>query len=81
MIGFFQRYILHNLGLKILSVLLATGLWLLISRDEEPAEVALRAPIVFQHVPAQLRTSRRSAKPPLVLMRPFQRQCPVVIGI
>jgi YbbR domain-containing protein len=60
MIGFFQRYVLHNLGLKILSVLLATGLWLLISRDEEPAEVALRAPIVFQHVPAQLEISSES---------------------
>jgi diadenylate cyclase len=60
MIGFVQRYVLHNLGLKILSVLLATGLWLLISRDEEPAEVALRAPIVFQHVPAQLEISSES---------------------
>jgi YbbR domain-containing protein len=60
MIGFFQRYVLHNLGLKILSLLLATGLWLLISRDEEPAEVALRAPIVFQHVPSQLEISSES---------------------
>ena len=42
-IGFFQRYVMHNFGLKALSLLLATGLWLLISRDEEPAEVALRA--------------------------------------
>jgi YbbR domain-containing protein len=60
MLGFFQRYILHNLGLKFLSLLLATGLWLLISRDEEPAEVALRAPIVFQHVPSQLEISSES---------------------
>jgi diadenylate cyclase len=59
-IGFFQRYVLHNLGLKALSLLLATGLWLLISRDEEPAEVALRAPIVFQHVPSQLEISSES---------------------
>jgi diadenylate cyclase len=57
MIGFFQRYVLHNFGLKFLSLLLATGLWFLISPDEQPAEVALRAPIVFQHVPPQLEIS------------------------
>ena len=60
MTGFFKRYVLHNFGLKVLSLLLATGLWLLISRDEEPAEVALRAPIVFQHVPSQLEISSES---------------------
>lgn len=60
MIGFFNRHILHNFGLKALSLLLASGLWLLISRDEEPAEVALRAPIVFQHVPSQLEISSES---------------------
>ncbi len=59
-IGFFQRYVLHNIGLKALSLLLAAGLWLLISRDEQPAEVALRAPIVFQHVPSQLEISSES---------------------
>jgi YbbR domain-containing protein len=57
MISFFKRYVLHNLTLKILSLVLASGLWLLISRDEEPAEVALRAPIVFQNVPPQLEIS------------------------
>jgi len=57
MIGIFQRYVLHNFGLKILSLLLSAGLWFMISRDEQPAEVALRAPIVFQHVPAQLEIS------------------------
>jgi hypothetical protein len=60
MIGFFQRYVLHNFGLKVLSLLLSAGLWFMISRDEQPAEVALRAPIVFQHVPAQLEISTES---------------------
>ncbi len=60
MTGFFRRYVLHNLPLKFLSLLLAAGLWLLIARDEEPAEVALRAPIVFQHVPSQLEISSES---------------------
>ena len=57
MIGFFQRYVFHNFGLKVLSLLLATGLWFMISPDEQPAEVAVRAPIVFQNVPASLEIS------------------------
>jgi len=60
MIGFFKRYVLHNFGLKLLSLLLAAGLWFLISPDEEPAEVALRAPIVFQNVPPHLEISSES---------------------
>ena len=57
MSGFFKHVLVHNFGLKMLSLLLATGLWFLISRDEQPAEVALRAPIVFQNVPSQLEIS------------------------
>jgi YbbR domain-containing protein len=60
MTAFFKRYVLHNFGLKLLSLLLAAGLWLLISPDEQPAEVALRAPVVFQHVPAHLEISSES---------------------
>jgi YbbR domain-containing protein len=60
MIGLLQRYIFHNLGLKLLSLLLAAGLWFMISRDEQPAEVAVRAPIVFQNVPPSLEISTES---------------------
>ncbi|HTT22978.1 MAG TPA: CdaR family protein [Candidatus Sulfotelmatobacter sp.] len=60
MINFFKRYVLHNFGLKVLSLLLATGLWFMIARDEQPAEVAIHAPIVFQHVPQQLEISSES---------------------
>jgi hypothetical protein len=60
MMAFFKRWVVHNLGLKVLSLLLATGLWFLISPDEQPAEVALHAPIVFQHVPTQLEISSES---------------------
>jgi YbbR domain-containing protein len=59
MIAFFKRYVLHNFGLKVLSLLLAAGLWFLISH-EEPAEVALRAPVVFQNVPPYLEISSES---------------------
>ena len=56
MIGFFKRYVLHNLGLKVLSLLLATGLWLAIARDPV-AEVSIRVPIEFLHVGDNLEIS------------------------
>ncbi len=60
MIAFFKRYVVQNFGLKLLSLVVATALWFMISRDEQPAEVAIRAPIVFQHVPQQLEISTES---------------------
>jgi YbbR domain-containing protein len=60
MISWVKRLVLHNFGLKVLSLLLATGLWLTISPDEEPAEVALHAPVVFQRVPSHLEISSES---------------------
>ncbi len=60
MIALFKRYVVHNFSLKFLSLLLATGLWFMIARDEQPAEVAIRAPIVFQHVPESLEISTES---------------------
>lgn len=57
MTGFFQRYVLHNFWLKVLSLVLAAALWFFISPDQQPAEVSLHAPIVFQHVPAHLEIS------------------------
>ena len=57
MISFFRRYVLHNFWLKLLSLLLAVGLWFVIASDERPAEVAVRAPIVFQNVPSDLEIS------------------------
>ncbi len=54
---FLRRWVLHNFWLKVLSLLIATGLWLAISPDQEPAEVAIRVPIEFQHVPPGLEIS------------------------
>jgi YbbR domain-containing protein len=73
MIQFFQRYVLHNFGLKVLSLILATGLWFLISRDEQPAEVALHAPIVFQHFPSQLEISSESIQEAQIRVRGPER--------
>lgn len=60
MISLFKRYVVHNFGLKLLSLALAAGVWFLISPQEQPAEVALRAPVVFQNVPPQLEISSES---------------------
>lgn len=60
MIGFFRRYVLYNSGVKLLSLALAAGIWFLISPEEQPAEVALRAPVVFDHVPQHLEISSES---------------------
>lgn len=57
---FFQRYVVQNFWLKVLSLVLASLLWLAISRDERPAIVAMRAPVVFQHVPPLLEISTES---------------------
>ena len=57
MMSFLRRWVLHNFWLKILSLVLATGLWWWISPDQEPAEVAVRVPIEFQHVPPHLEIS------------------------
>jgi YbbR domain-containing protein len=57
MMSLLRRWVLHNFWLKILSLLIATGLWLAIAPDEETAEVAVRVPIEFQHVPQHLEIS------------------------
>ncbi|HVI10580.1 MAG TPA: CdaR family protein [Candidatus Binatia bacterium] len=55
--AFLRRWVLHNFWLKILSLMIATGLWLAISPDQQPAEVAIQVPIEFQHVPPHLEIS------------------------
>ena len=43
----------HNMGLKIIALLIAFGLWMAIAR-EPMAEVVLQTPIEFIHVPENL---------------------------
>ncbi len=73
MIPFFKRYVLHNFTLKVSSLLLAAGLWFMISPDEEPAEVALRAPIVFQHMPSHLEISSETISEAQIRVRGPER--------
>lgn len=51
-----RKYVLNNLGLKVVSLLLAVGLWLAVARDRT-AEVALDVPIEFHNIPNNLEIS------------------------
>ena len=53
MADFIRIYVLHNLGLKIFSLLLAIALWLVVARDPV-AEVAVNVPIEFHSIPENL---------------------------
>lgn len=53
MAGSLQQRIFHNFGLKLLSLLLAVGLWLAVARDPV-SEVAVNVPIEFQNIPENL---------------------------
>ena len=52
-LNFFQRVILHNILLKIVSLLLAVGLWMAVARNPI-SEVEMRVPIEFQNFPANM---------------------------
>ena len=51
--SFFQRIFVHNIGLKLVSLLLAIGLWLVVARDPI-AEVEMKVPIEFHNLPDNL---------------------------
>jgi YbbR domain-containing protein len=56
MSDFFQRVVLHNLGLKLVALALAVGLWLAVARDPV-AEVALDVPVEIRNIPPDLEIS------------------------
>jgi YbbR domain-containing protein len=53
---FFQRYVLNNLGLKLISLTLAVGLWLAVAHDPV-AEIAVDVPIELHDLPPTLEVS------------------------
>src|SRR6202051_825646 len=53
MASFVQRVFIHNVGLKLVSLALAIGLWLGVARNPI-AEVEMRVPIEFQNLPDNL---------------------------
>jgi hypothetical protein len=50
---FLRHVLLHNFSLKLLSVVLALGLWFVLKNDPVE-EVAVEVPIVFRNVPDNL---------------------------
>jgi len=69
---FFQRHVLHNFGIKLLSLALAVGLWLAVASDP-PAEVAVDVPIVFRNIPENLEISSESVPRSQIRVRGPQR--------
>jgi len=53
---FLRRYVFNNLGLKLISLALAVGLWLAVARDPV-AEVAVEVAIEFHNIPQNLEIS------------------------
>jgi YbbR domain-containing protein len=53
---FLRRYVTNNLGLKLISLALAVGLWLAVVRDPVD-EVPIEVPIEFHNVPGNLEIS------------------------
>ncbi len=51
--SFFQRSFVHNIGLKLVSLLLAVGLWLAVAHDL-PAEIEVKVPLEFRNLPDNL---------------------------
>ena len=53
---FLNRSVFHNLGLKLIALALAVGLWLVVAR-EPISEIAVDIPIELQNLPASLEIS------------------------
>ena len=53
MASLFQRTFVQNFGLKVMSLLLAVGMWFVVARSPI-AEVEMRVPIEFQSLPENL---------------------------
>ena len=69
----FQRYIVHNFFLKVLSLGMAVGLWLAVARDQAPAEMAVLVPIEFHHIPDNLEIASENIPQAQVRVRGPQR--------
>jgi diadenylate cyclase len=69
---FFRRHVLHNFGLKLLSLALAVALWLAVARDPV-AEVAVEVPIEFHNIPENLEISSENIPRAQIRVRGPQR--------
>jgi YbbR domain-containing protein len=69
---FLRRRVLHNFGIKLLSLALAVGLWMAITRDPI-AEVAVQVPIEFRNIPENLEINTESIPRAEIRVRGPQR--------
>ena len=69
---FLRRHVLHNFGLKLLSLALAVALWLAVTRDPV-AEVAVDVPVEFHNIPQNLEISTESVPRAQIWVRGPQR--------
>jgi YbbR domain-containing protein len=69
---FFHRHVLHNFGIKLLSLALAVGLWMAVASDP-PAEIAVTLPIQFLNIPENLEISSENIPQAQLRVRGPQR--------
>jgi YbbR domain-containing protein len=69
---FVRRHVFHNLGLKIVSLLIAIALWLAVS-NEPPSEAAVNVAIVFRNMPEDLEISSENIPSAQVRVRGPER--------
>jgi YbbR domain-containing protein len=72
MMDFLRTYVLRNLGLKLVSVVLAVGLWLVIARDPV-AEIAVQVPVELRNLPNNLEVSSEHIREAEVRVRGPER--------
>lgn len=65
---FLRKYVFHNFGLKLLSLVVAVLLWLAVTRDPV-AEIALNVPLEFHNAPEHLEISSETIPQVLVRVR------------
>jgi|SRR5882724_8228870 len=67
-----RRAFIHNFTLKLLSLVLAIGLWFMLAHDPV-TEVAIEVPIIFRNVPSNLGMSYERIPRAQILLRGPQR--------
>ncbi len=70
--GFFRRNLLHNLGLKLLALAIAVGLWVAVA-VEPVSEVAVDVPIALHDMPPNLEISSESIPKAQIRLRGAER--------
>jgi YbbR domain-containing protein len=69
---FVRKYVVQNLGLKLIALALSVSLWLAVSRDPV-AEVALEVPIEFHNIPQNVDISSENIPQAQIRLRGPQR--------